>query len=249
MRKRQHRFDEWAGKANSDEFVFNFNLDISPIFQKDWKREFQETRHDVLHIRKSVKMMYIHNLDNQICILIDLNECDSILLAHEAIIDDMAQCTIPKFPTGKELGLYHGDINFGMWGGLWARFNIEFFVHNACEHPIAEKDFQKINEKLDILICELTIPKTVLPINVFLEPSEIILGEKSRISIPFKKDDLDFTQLSGKIAARGGEILRDGTNFYFQSNRLGTHKIRVKLITNEGECYYAEAEIKVKNRK
>ncbi|MFX0095753.1 MAG: hypothetical protein ACFFBD_28705 [Candidatus Hodarchaeota archaeon] len=257
FRKRTQNFSEWAGKTNRSLFVFNFNLDLAPLFQEEWSIELADQMTNLEHAHKLDRIILQNKTEPDKRVLIDLSECDSLLLAHERIIDEMAQCTIPRFPTGKDLGCFYGDVCFG---SIWSRFNMTLSVGSIGAEPLVEEQLKEINQNLDKLI--YSFPKNQkkpvgtqnlvdepFPLKISFDQFQLKRGEKSALKlIPSKEvDSFDFKKISGKIAALGGEISRQGDRFYYHAKYKGIHNTQAILIGKSYSRWIGKAEVQVSN--
>ncbi|KYK32419.1 MAG: hypothetical protein HXS46_09440 [Theionarchaea archaeon] len=149
MVKENYDFSSWAGKTKyfKGKLCENFFLHTKKF--EGWSLEEKEELPTFYSERSTVQ--YIYNLPaeegkERIAVAITVREFNSILEAHEALIDLLMTYMAPYLPRCEEKGLNIGDVCFGGHGDLqtsviFTRYNILVRIDSVGTKDISVKEF------------------------------------------------------------------------------------------------------------
>ena len=145
--KANYEFSTWAGHTREGtQDVRLTDVRISPEEIKGWKLEQAE---ELPSVRQRRERRYIYvSLESggRRRLLLTTLECNSVLDAHESLIDVVMTYMAPRLPRCETKGLEVGDICFGSHGDvnlsvIFARFNILAEIKNAGTEPTSVDEF------------------------------------------------------------------------------------------------------------
>ena len=147
--KTNYEFSTWANhtkEGNADVRLTDVRIDPEQINR--WKLEEAE---ELPAVRQRRERRYIYvspeNSGRRRLLLTTL-ECNSVLDAHESLIDVVMTYMAPHLPRCETKGLEVGDICFGSHGDvnlsvIFVRFNILAETKNAGTEPISVDEFAR----------------------------------------------------------------------------------------------------------
>jgi len=131
--KENYGFTEWAGKtqAYEGELVKKYLP-----FEERIEGFVFEKRRAIPNRKHSFTDYYRSSSNKEVCIGITINEHDTVLAAHEALIDILSVCMSPKLPLLEERGISSGDIGFAgheeeQTAVFFSRYNVVIEIHNV----------------------------------------------------------------------------------------------------------------------
>ena len=146
--KQNYEFSTWAGRTKAGDD--NARLTDFRIRSEDlsgWKLDEQEELPGSGRQQRVVRYIYSPLRDaGQQRFVTTVSECNSVLDAHEALIDVVMTYMAPKLPRCETLGLEVGDICFSSYGELnlsvfFARFNILVEIQSTTPGPASVNSF------------------------------------------------------------------------------------------------------------
>lgn len=147
--KANYGFPNWAGHTR--EGTNNVRLTdvrIDPEQIKGWKLEDTEEL-PVVKQRRERRYIYLSlESSGRRRLLLTTLECNSVLDAHESLIDVVMTYMAPRLPRCEIKGLEVGDICFGSHGDvnlsvIFARFNIVAEIKNAGTETTSVDEFAR----------------------------------------------------------------------------------------------------------
>ena len=146
--KANYEFSTWAGQTRAggaDVRLTDVRLD--PEALKGWKLEESEELPGSKQ-RREIRYIYASHENSKHRLVLTTAECNSVLEAHENLIDVVMTYMAPRLPRCETRGLQLGDICFGSHGELnlsliFARFNILAEIKNAGTEATAVDDFAR----------------------------------------------------------------------------------------------------------
>lgn len=147
--KANYEFSTWAGHTmEGTPSVRLTDVRISPEQIKGWKLEDTEEL-PAARQRRERRYIYVSlESDGRRRLLLTTLECNSVLDAHESLIDVVMTYMAPRLPRCETKGLKVGDICFGSHGDvnlsvIFARFNIVAEIKNAGTEPTSVDEFAR----------------------------------------------------------------------------------------------------------
>ena len=147
--KVNYEFSTWAGHTREGTTdVRLLDVRIGPEQIKGWRLEDSEELPGVRQ-RRELRYVYVspESGGRRRLVLMTL-ECNSVLDAHESLIDVVMTYMAPRLPRCETRGLEIGDICFGSHGDvnlsvIFARFNILAEIKNAGTEPASVNEFAR----------------------------------------------------------------------------------------------------------
>lgn len=146
--KANYEFSTWAGQTREGtKDVRLIDVRIGPEQIKGWELETAEELPAVRQ-RRELRYIYVSPQRRGRRILLTTVECNSVLDAHESLIDVVMTYMAPSLPRCETKGLEVGDICFGSHGDvnlsvIFARFNILAEIKNAGTEPASVDEFAR----------------------------------------------------------------------------------------------------------
>lgn len=147
--KINYEFSTWAGLTREGPKDARLtDVRISPEQIKGWKLEGAEELPSVRQRRERRYIYVASESGGPRRLLLTTLECDSVLDAHESLIDIVMTYMAPSLPRCETKGLELGDICFGSHGAvnfsvIFARFNILVEIKNAGTEPVSVDEFAR----------------------------------------------------------------------------------------------------------
>ncbi len=146
--KSKYGFADWAGRSKS--FSGNLCRRFMPVRQEFDGYEF-ESRKAYPGFRHAFTENYRNISNTNVVIAVSIIEFDTILGAHDEIINRLSHCMATGIPKIEEKGINAGDIGFAGHAEVqsslfFSRYNVFVHVHNVGEENVSIKEFA---EKLD----------------------------------------------------------------------------------------------------
>jgi hypothetical protein len=147
--KGNYEFSTWAGHTREGaKDVRLTDVRISPEQIKGWKLEEVEEFPSVRQRRERRYIYVSPESGGRRRLLLTTLECNSVLDAHESLIDVVMTYMAPRLPRCETKGLELGDICFGSHGHvnlsvIFARFNILAEIKNAGTEPTSVDEFAR----------------------------------------------------------------------------------------------------------
>jgi len=151
--KANYEFSSWAGhtkEGDREVRITGFRIGAEEV--KGWRLEESEELPSVRELRV---LRYIYSSDEAgpRRLLLTTFECNSVLDAHESLIDVVMTYMAPTLPRCESRELQIGDICFGSHGELnlsliFARFNILAEIKNAGTEPTSVDEFARSVDSL-----------------------------------------------------------------------------------------------------
>jgi hypothetical protein len=147
--KANYEFSTWAGhtrEGTADVRLTDLRIDSEQI--EKWKLEKAEEL-PALRQRRERRYIYVSpESGGHRRIILMLLECNSVLDAHESLIDVVMTYMAPRLPRCESKGLDLGDICFGSHGdvnlsAIFTRFNILAEIKNAGTEPTSVDEFAR----------------------------------------------------------------------------------------------------------
>jgi hypothetical protein len=147
--KTNYEFSTWAG--HTKEGTADVRLTDVRIGQEQIKRWKLEEAEELPAVRQRRERRYIYvapESGGRRRLLLTTLECNSVLDAHESLIDVVMTYMAPRLPRCESKGLEVGDICFGSHGDanlsvIFARFNILAETKNAGTEPVSVDEFAR----------------------------------------------------------------------------------------------------------
>lgn len=146
--KANYEFSTWADQTREGtRDVRLTNVRIGPEQIKGWELETAEEL-PVVRQRRELRYIYVSPERSGRRLLLTTLECNSVLDAHESLIDVVMTYMAPSLPRCETKGLEVGDVCFGSHGDLnlsviFARFNILAEIKNAGTEPTSVDEFAR----------------------------------------------------------------------------------------------------------
>ena len=147
--KINYEFSTWAGLTREGSKDTRLtDVRIGPEQIKGWKLEGAEEL-PVVRQRPERRYIYVSSESGgPRRLLLTTLECNSVLDAHESLIDVVMTYMAPSLPRCETKGLELGDICFGSHGAailsvIFARFNILAEIKNAGTEPTSVDEFAR----------------------------------------------------------------------------------------------------------
>jgi hypothetical protein len=152
--KANYEFPTWAGhtrEGTADVRLTGLRIGSEQI--EKWKLEEAE---ELQAVRQRRELRYVYVLPEsggRRRLILTILECNSVLDAHESLIDVVMTYMAPRLPRCETLGLELGDICFGSHGDvnlsvIFARFNILVEIKNAGTEPTAVDEFARAVDRI-----------------------------------------------------------------------------------------------------
>lgn len=147
--KTNYEFSTWAGHTREGTADVRLtDVRIGPEQIKRWKLEEAE---ELPAVRQRRERRYIYvspESGGRRRLLLTTLECNSVLDAHESLIDVVMTYMAPRLPRCETKGLEVGDICFGSHGDvnlsvIFVRFNILAETKNAGTEPVSVDEFAR----------------------------------------------------------------------------------------------------------
>jgi hypothetical protein len=147
--KANYEFVTWAGhtrEGTPDVRLRDLRIGSEQI--EKWKLEEAEELQTVRE-RRELRYIYVsRESDGRRRLILTMLECNSVLDAHESLIDVVMTYMAPRLPRCETNGLEIGDICFGSHGDvnlsvIFARFNILVETKNAGTEPTSVDEFAR----------------------------------------------------------------------------------------------------------
>ncbi len=143
--KQNYDFYEWAGRTKEgqgDVRLTDFHLDEL----EGWSLTQQEDL--TPSVRQTRVVRYVFSAADNQRLVSTVFTCDSVIEAHESLIDVVMTYMAPKLPRCETKGLPIGDICFAGHGDLnvaviFARFNILTEIQNTGPHLTSVDEFAR----------------------------------------------------------------------------------------------------------
>jgi hypothetical protein len=247
LRKEQHKFVEWAGKAKSNYsgFCLDFLLPTGAIKDLFLMEKINTPN---LYRGENTERFILRSQDKRA--IVTVIECNSINECHESIIDYMMDSSLPEFPTCERFGMNVGDICFGnRIAAIFARFNIMCTIRSGTE---PDPDLSEVIKEIDNLILKKPEVDTerrrykprIIQFRVSsLSQYTLKLGSEAVIS--FKVSDPNKKALMKKLYATGGLLYRKNGLIFYRPDFAGNHKIELFVTNEDGYSSNAELDITV----
>jgi hypothetical protein len=247
LRKTTVGFHNWAGMISGQEFIFIINMFLTAkIFTELSLLKVGESEAKY-HSKRVTRYLYSGKKDTLIEIII--SECNSILDAHESILDFILGSMMNKIPTGEEKATSVGDISFVGYGEnilsiTFARDNIMAIVRSVGN---VETNVISYATRIDHLILskdEQTKSSNAPVISSFnISSTQITLGEKTRIS--FSSVDPRNKSLMYKIFSTAGPISMHNDELFIEAKKVGNHVVKLYAINENGLASTSELRLQV----
>jgi hypothetical protein len=146
--KANYEFSTWAGQTREGtKDVRLTDVRISPEQITGWKLE-QAEELPAVRQRRERRYIYASLQSGHRRLLLTTLECNSVLDAHESLIDVVMTYMAPRLPRCETKGLEVGDICFGSHGDvnlsvIFARFNIVAEIKNAGTESTSVDEFAR----------------------------------------------------------------------------------------------------------
>jgi hypothetical protein len=146
--KANYEFSTWAGQTREGtKDVRLTDVRISPEQITGWKLE-QAEELPAVRQRRERRYIYASLQSRHRRLLLTTLECNSVLDAHESLIDVVMTYMAPRLPHCETKGLEVGDICFGSHGDvnlsvIFARFNIVAEIKNAGTESTSVDEFAR----------------------------------------------------------------------------------------------------------
>jgi len=252
-RKEMSGFPNWAGRTRGEEFSgFFINIVIPDrIFSRFSLLPTSEpSTHN--HARKVRRYLYAGDRSKgkkETLIEVILTECNSIINAHESIIDFMANCMASKLPRGEERGITIGDISFAGHGKrllsiIFARNNAMAVVRSVGDLDLDVKSFaKKVDEFLDSK-GKTAKSRNAPKISTFkLSTQQTPAG--GTVNISFNVTDPRGKDLMFKLFTTAGPISMQDNNLILECKKSGKHKVELYAINEDSVASNSELDLSV----
>lgn len=146
--KANYEFATWAGRTREGGADVRLtDVRFGPDDLKEWKLEESEELPGSKQ-RREIRYIYASHENGKRRLVLTTTECNSVLDAHENLIDVVMTYMAPRLPRCETRGLQLGDICFGSHGEvnlslIFARFNILAEIKNAGTEAIAVDEFAR----------------------------------------------------------------------------------------------------------
>jgi hypothetical protein len=244
IRKAMSGFQNWVGKIRGEEFGFFINSVVpEKIFTKLslLRTSESETQYHAQNIKK-----YLYSeggsgnrskRKKETLIEVIMAECNSIVEAHESIIDYMVGSMANKIPSGEEKGISIGDVSFvgcgkNLFSITFARNNIMAIVRSVGDRDVDIKSFAK---KLDdfLLSKDKRVKSKNSPIISTFNLSTQQMTSGGMVNILFNAIDPRDKYLMLKLFTTAGPISMSDNNLILECKKLGNHKVEFYAINRD----------------
>ncbi len=253
IRKEMSGFANWVGRTRGEEFSgFFINIVIpDKIFPRFSLLPTSEpsTQNRARKVRKYLYAGDRSKGKKETLIEVILIECNSIINAHESIIDFMANCMAYKLPRGEERGITIGDISFVGYGKrllsiIFARNNIMAVVRSVGNLNLDVKSYaKKVDEFLGSkgkTVRSRNAPK----ISTFkLSTQQTPAGRT--VNISFNATDPRGKDIMFKLFTTAGPISMQDNNLILECEKSGKHKVQLYAINEDSVASNSELDLGV----
>ena len=151
--KANYEFSAWAGRTKDGA---DFELADFVIRSQDlqaWREEQSEELPPTKRQRRVVRYIFKSPDERGPRLIVTAFECNSVIDAHESLIDVVMTYMAPSLPRCETRGLEIGDICFGSHGEvnlnvIFARFNILVEIKSATPGPTSVDEFARSVDSL-----------------------------------------------------------------------------------------------------
>ena len=154
--KANYEFSSWAGDVKEGDRDARLpELFVLPAGLENWRLEEQEEQPSTNRQQRVVRYIYNSGREDEGSRVVStIFNCNSVLEAHETLIDVVMTYMAPSLPRCETKGLEVGDICFGSHGEvnlsvIFARFNVLVEIKNAGRKPVSVNEFAR---SIDALI-------------------------------------------------------------------------------------------------
>jgi hypothetical protein len=146
--KTNYEFSIWAGRTRAGgPDVHLTDVRIGPEEVKGWELEESEDLPGPKQ-QRALRYIYSSSENSKRRLVLTTTECNSVLEAHESLIDVVMTYMAPRLPRCEARGLELGDICFGSHGevnlsAIFARFNILAEIKNAGTEATPVDEFAR----------------------------------------------------------------------------------------------------------
>jgi len=253
IRKEMSGFPNWVGRTRGEEFSGFFMNIVIPdrIFSAfSSLRTSEPPTH--FHARKVKRYLYAGDRSKgkqETLIEVILIECNSIIEAHESIIDFMANSMAYKIPRGEERGITIGDISFVGYGKrllsiTFARNNVMAVVRSVGNLDLDVKSFAK---KVDEFIRSKgkTVKSKNAPIISAFTLSTQQTTAGATIKVSFNAIDPRGKDLMFKLFTTAGPISMRDNDLILECKKLGKHKVELYAINEDSFASNSKLDLSV----
>jgi hypothetical protein len=255
IRKEMSGFPNWAGRTRGDKFSGFFTNIVIPdeIFTTTFSLPRTSEHPTHYHARRVKKYLYAGDRSKgkkkETLIEVIIAECNSIIKAHESIIDFMANSMASKIPCGEERGITIGDISFTgnskrLLSIVFARNNIMAIVRSVGNLDLNVKSYAK---KLDDFLVskDKTVKSSNAPrISAFTLSTQQTTAEET-VKISFNVIDPRGKDLMVKLFTTAGPISMQDNDLILECKKLGKHKVELYVINEDYLASNSKLDISV----
>jgi hypothetical protein len=247
-------FDSWAGtrKCRDGGLWINFFLPFGDINELTLEEKKDITKNHLTlykknklarnHRKRRYSRYIFSNKDalSEGRVLIRVVECNSVIEAHEVLIDIVMTFMATTLPRCETHGLHIGDVCFGSYGNvpssiIFTRYNI---IVEARSIGFKDLPVDKITEKIDFFIHsdpeESKGYKELKPVIREFTISNEVTKVDGEIFIKLKVLDPRNREVMMKVVGTGGNILRRGDKIVYHAEKQGKQAIRVFAMNEDG---------------
>jgi hypothetical protein len=247
-------FANWVGRTRGDEFSGFFMNIVIPdgIFSTLLSLQSSEPPTQS-HARKVRRYLYAGDRSKgkkETLIEVILTECNSIINAHESIIDFMANSMAYKIPRGEERGITIGDISFVGYGKrllsiTFARNNVMAIVRSVGNLDIDVKSFAKKVDEFIRSKGKKTVKSKNAPIISAFTLSTQQTTAGATIKVSFNAIDPRGKDLMFKLFTTAGPISMRDNDLILECKKLGKHKVELYAINEDSFASNSKLNVSV----
>ena len=246
-------FASWVGRTRGEEFSGFFMKIVIPdrIFSRFSLLPTSEpSTHN--HAKKVKRNFYAGDRSKgkkETLIEVMLIERNSIINAHESIIDFMANCMASKIPRGEERGITIGDISFvgydkRLLSIVFARNNIMAVVRSVGDLDLDVKSFAKKVDEFIRSKGKTAKSRNAPKISTFtLSTQQTPAG--GTIKILFNARDPRGKNLMFKLFTTAGPISMQDNELILECKKLGKHRVELYVINEDSLASNSKLDLSV----
>ena len=251
--KEMSSFPNWVGRTRGEEFSGFFMNIVIPdrIFTSFSLLRTSEppTQFDARKVKRYLYAGDRSKGKKETLIEVMLTECNSIINAHESIIDFMANCMASKIPRGEERGITIGDISFTGHGKkllsiIFARNNIMAVVRSVGDLDLDVKAFAKKVDEFLGSKGKTAKSRNAPKISTFkLSTQQTPAG--GTIKISFNATDPRGKNLMFKLFTTAGPISMQDNEPILECKKLGKHRVDLYVINEDSLVSNSKLDLSV----
>jgi hypothetical protein len=246
-------FASWVGRTRGDEFLgFFINIVIPDrIFSRFTLLPTSDpSTHN--HAKKVKRYFYAGDRSKgkkETLIEVIIIERNSIINAHESIIDFMVNCMASKIPRGEERGITIGDISFvgydkRLLSIVFARNNIMAVVRSVGNLDLDVKSYAKKVDEFLVSKGKTAKSRNAPKISTFtLSTQQTPAG--GTIKILFNATDPRGKDLIFKLFTTAGPISMQDNNLILECKKSGKHKVELYAINEDSLASNSKLDLSV----